>query len=398
MGSRVRTGLDRVAEDGPAVAGLRAGARIGLVAHPASIDRELRHAVDVLGGPGGLRPVVLFAPEHGLRGEAEDMETVDDVRDSATGLAVRSLYGAEPASLAPRPEDLDGLVAVVVDLQDVGARYYTFVYTLAHVMEACGAAGVPVAVLDRPNPIGGRLIEGPVLDPALASFVGRYPIPVRHGMTVLELAHLFRDGFGIECEVLGVPMDGWRRGHWFDDTGLPWVPPSPNMPTLETATVYPGGCLVEGTNLSEGRGTTRPFEHVGAPWIDGAALRLRLAARELPGVGFRETCFRPQFQKHAGTTCGGVHLHVTDREAFRPFRTFLAILADARALAPARFAWRTEVYEFVADRLAIDLLLGRPGLREAIESGVKLDELEAGWSEGLAKFDAERKRFLLYPD
>ena len=398
MATRVRTGLDRIGDEGPAVAGLRPGARVGLVAHPASIDARLRHAVEVLAGPAGLRPVRLFAPEHGLRGEAQDMETVDDAVDPATGIEVRSLYGTDPASLAPRREDLEGLDAIVVDLQDVGARYYTFVYTLAHVMEVCGPVGLPVVVLDRPNPIGGRRVEGPVLDREFASFVGRYPIPVRHGMTVLELAQLFRDVFGVDCELRGVAMDGWRRGQWFDDTGLPWVPPSPNMPTLATATVYPGGCLVEGTNLSEGRGTTQPFEFVGAPWIDGAALRDRLAARDLPGVGLRETWFRPKVQKHAGVTCGGVQVHVTDREALRPFRTYLAVLADARALDPGRFAWRTEVYEFVSDRLAIDLLLGRRGLREAIEAGVELDGLEAAWTADRDRFDAERQRALLYPD
>ena len=398
MGLRVRTGLDRLADEGPAIVALRPGARVGLVAHPASIDHRLRHAADLLGGPAGLRLVRLFAPEHGLRGEAQDMEAVEDARDPTTGLEVRSLYGAEKTSLAPRHQDVDGLDAVVVDLQDVGARFYTFVYTLAFVMESCGSAGVPVVVLDRPNPIGGRLVEGPVLDPSFASFVGRFPLPVRHGMTVLELANLFREAFGVACEVRGVPMIGWRRRQWFDDTALPWVPPSPNMPTLETATVYPGGCLVEGTNLSEGRGTTRPFELVGAPWIDGPALRDRLADRALPGVGFRETSFRPKFHKHAEATCGGVQLHVLDREALRPFRTFLAVLADARALDPGRFAWRTETYEFVDDRPAIDLLLGRAGLREALEDEADLADLEAGWTDDLGRFDAERRRFLLYPD
>lgn len=398
MHPQVRTGLDRWLDEGPGIAGLAAGVRLGLVAHPASVDRWLRHAVDALAARDDARLVRLFAPEHGLRGEAQDMETVGDSIDADTGLPVRSLYGSDPSTLRPRAEDLSDLDAVVVDLQDVGARYYTFVYTLAHVLEACSGAGIPTVVLDRPNPIGGRAVEGPVLDPALSSFVGRYPIPVRHGMTALELARLFRERFGVPGDLRGVPMSGWRRGCWFDETGLPWVPPSPNMPTLDTATVYPGGCLVEGTNLSEGRGTTRPFEQIGAPWLDARRLREALAVRDLPGIVVRDVVFRPKFQKHADRTCAGVFVHVTDREAFRPFRTYLAVLEDARAQDPGAFEWRTEAYEFETDRLAIDLLLGRRELRESLEAGANPLELERGWADELDTFRNDRASFLLYPD
>jgi uncharacterized protein YbbC (DUF1343 family) len=398
MPGQVLTGLDRLLDEGPGVAGLASGVRIGLVAHPASVDRHLRHAVDILAARDDLHLVRLFAPEHGLRGEAQDMETVDDLVDPASGLPVRSLYGADPSTLTPRRDDVDDLDAVVVDLQDVGARYYTFVYTLAHVLEACAGAGIPTVVLDRPNPIGGRDVEGPVLDPAYASFVGRYPIPVRHGMTALELAGLFRDVYGVPGDLRGVAMVGWHRGTWFDATGLPWVAPSPNMPSLDTATVYPGGCLVEGTNLSEARGTTRPFEQFGAPWVDGPALRDALSDHDLPGATFRDVAFRPGFQKHAGRTCAGVFVHVVDRASFRPFRTYLAALIEARRQDPGAFAWRTEAYEFETDRLAIDLLLGRRGLREAIEAAADPVDLERTWSDDVATFASERRRHLLYPD
>jgi uncharacterized protein YbbC (DUF1343 family) len=345
-----------------------------------------------------MQAVRLFAPEHGIRGEAQDMEAVAETVDLSSGLPVQSLYGSDEGSLRPPDESLDGIDAVVCDLQDVGSRYYTFVYTVSHVMEAARDAGVPVVVLDRPAPLDGRTLEGPVLDPSCASFVGRYPIPVRHGMTVCELATMFNDRFGIGCDLRVVPMSGWRRSMDFDDTGLPWVPPSPNMPTPGTAYVYPGGCLVEGTNLSEGRGTTRPFEWIGAPWIDGPALAEALRAAGLPGVAFAECRFRPTFQKHAGVGCAGVFVHVDDRRAFRPFATYLVLLQACRANDPERFAWRATPYEFVTDRPAIDLLLGRPDLCGMIEAGVALEEMEATWSRDLEEFRATRGSFLLYPD
>ena len=392
----VESGLDRFLAGGPGIAGLKAGSRLGLVCHPASVDRSLRHAADLLRERGDLSLLRLFAPEHGVRGEAQDMERVDERRDAVTGLPVVSLYGADAASLRPRREDLAGLDAVVVDLQDVGSRYYTFVYTLSYVMEACRDASIPVVVLDRPNPIGGLRAEGPVLEPGLESFVGRYPIAVRHGMTQGELARLFNDAFGIGCDLRVVPIEHWRRDMHHEDTGLPWVLPSPNMPTPDTARVYPGGCLVEGTNLSEGRGTTRPFELVGAPWLDGRSLAAALDAQGLDGVRFRPAAFRPTFHKHAGVSCGGVQVHVTDRGRFRPFESYLILLREARRQDVGSFAWRTTVYEFESDRPAIDLLLGRRDLRPHLEAGASLAEMESGWRDDLARFAALRERYLLY--
>ncbi len=373
-------------------------ARVGLVAHPASVDRWGRHAVDLILARGELALVRLFAPEHGVRGEAQDMEPVEERRDPASGLPIVSLYGREVATLRPRPEDFEGLDAIVYDLQDVGSRYYTFVTTLSYVMETASTAGLPVWVLDRPNPIGGVDVEGPVLDPSLASFVGRFRLPVRHGMTTGELAGLMNDELGARCELRVVPMSGWKRPMHFEDTGLLWVAPSPNMPTPDTARVYPGGCLVEGTNLSEGRGTTRPFELVGAPWLPGPSLAESLGRSGLEGALFRATWFRPMFHKHAGRTCGGVQVHVADRGRFRPFRTFLALLLEARRLASEEFDWRREGYEFETERLAMDLLLGREDLRPMIEAGTPIAEMEATWESGLREFLACREAYLLYAD
>ncbi len=400
--SRVRTGVEAFLDPASEAAGLARGARLGIVAHPASIDAGGRHLVDRLVRDARFRVVRLLAPEHGVRGEAQDMEAVAEAEDRATRLPIVSLYGSEEGSLRPSPEHLKGLDAIVYDLQDVGSRFYTFVTTLSYVMDAAAEAGLPIVVLDRPNPIGGIAVEGPVLEPAFASFVGRFPIPVRHGMTTGELAILFRDAFGIACDLRVVPMSGWSRRMHFDETGLPWVLPSPNMPTMETALVYPGGCLVEGTNLSEGRGTTRPFELVGAPWLDAAAFAETLAlagdAEGLDGVLFRAAWFRPMFQKHAGTSCGGVQVHVVDRAKARPFATYLVLLREAREQAPDLFDWRRQRYEFVEDRLAIDLLLGRADLRPMLEAGASLPAMESAWAPGLAEFQRHRRRALLYPD
>lgn len=396
--SNVRTGLDNLLDPGSRLAGLAPGATVGLISHPASVDSSLRHTVDRILEDRRLRVVRLFAPEHGVRGEAQDMETVTESEDPRTGLPVVSLYGAEEGSLRPTAESLAGLDAVVYDLQDVGSRYYTFVYTLSYVMETCALAAVPVVVLDRPNPIGGTAVEGPVLEPRLASFVGRYPIAVRHGMTTGELAAMFNQAFGIGADLRVVPMTGWRRRQYFEDTGLPWVAPSPNMPTVETAVLYPGGCLVEGTNLSEGRGTTQPFKLAGAPWIDGGLWAETMRRERLPGVGFREAWFRPGFQKHAGHSCHGICVHVRDRASFRPFATYLVALREARRLAPESFGWRREVYEFVGDRLAIDLLLGREDLRAMIEANASLFEMEGSWRSDLTAFIDLRRQFLIYPE
>jgi uncharacterized protein YbbC (DUF1343 family) len=399
--TRVRTGLETFLDPASNAAGLPRGARLGVVAHPASIDAGGRHLVDRLARDQRFRLTRLFGPEHGVRGEAQDMEVVAEPADRATGIPIVSLYGDTEDSLRPNPEQMKGLDAVIYDLQDVGSRYYTFVYTLSYVMEAAREADIPVVVLDRPNPIGGLAVEGPVLEDAMTSFVGRFPIPVRHGMTTGELALLFRDAFALGGDVRVVPLTGWTRDMHYEDTGLPWVLPSPNMPTPETARVYPGGCLVEGTNLSEGRGTTRPFELIGAPWMDASAFAETLAqagdAEGLDGVLFRAAWFRPTFQKHAGRSCGGVQVHIVDRGRAKPFATFLVMLREARRLAPNLFDWRRERYEFVEDRLAIDLLLGRADLRGMLEQGASLAAMEDAWASGLARFLGERASALLYP-
>jgi uncharacterized protein YbbC (DUF1343 family) len=392
--SRTATGLERwlTGKAEP----LPAGSRIGLLVHAASVDAAARPTLDCVREAGRFRVERLFAPEHGLDGREQDMEPVTCPATDASDLSVISLYGDSVESLRPRAEHLEGLDAVVYDLQDVGSRYYTFVYTLSYVMEAARDADVRVVVLDRPNPLGGLALEGPLLDPRLASFVGRYPLTVRHGMTAGELARLFNEEFGIGCDLHVVALDGWTRSMEFEETGLPWVPPSPNMPSLATARVYPGGCLVEGTNLSEGRGTTTPFELVGAPWLDAAALAAALRETSLHGVLFRPASFRPEFQKHAGQACHGVQVLVDDRVAFRPFLTYLALIVEARRQAPRSFAWRTETYEFETERPAIDLLLGRADLRPMLEAQASVEQLRRSWETDLETFRRTRERFLLY--
>ena len=394
--SQVVPGLERWLAGGPQACGLRSGARLAVLCHAASIDRRARHVWPLLAEDSTYRLTRLFAPEHGLWGHEQDMEAVQASVDPWTGVPVISLYGRDRDSLRPKAEQLDELDAIVVDLQDVGSRYYTFIYTMAYVMEAAGEAGLPVVVLDRPNPIDGVTLEGPVLDPVLASFVGRFALPVRHGMTIGELARFFAGELGIACDLRVVPVEGWERGTDFRPTGLPWVPPSPNMPTPETARVYPGGCLVEGTNLSEGRGTTTPFELVGAPWLDGRELARRMERERLPGVLFRPASFRPMFQKHAGRACRGVQVIVTDPATFRPFAAYVALLRAARALDPEKFAWRTDAYEFETERPAIDYLLGREGLRERVEGDEPLADLERGFEAGLHDFAERRRSYLLY--
>lgn len=340
----------------------------------------------------------LFGPEHGFVGAAQDMEAVDDER--LTAPRVHSLYGADEDSLRPTSDMMSGLDVVVVDLQDVGARYYTYAATLAFVMEAAAEADVAVMVLDRPNPLGGREadLEGPGVLPGYRSFVSELPVAIRHGLTMAELAVMIRAQRGLDVELELELMEGWRRDHYFDDTGLPWVLPSPNMPTLDTAIVYPGQCLFEGTELSEGRGTTRPFELVGAPWIDGQAWAARVEPVLSRGVVLRPTAFRPTFQKHAGATCGGVQLHVQDRRRYRPVETAAALLWSARALDPERFAWRERAYEFVRDRLAIDLLFGSDAPRLRIESGAPWPEVVETLATGLEAFREARRAWLQYPE
>ena len=369
------------------------GRRLGLLAHQASVTHDLAHAAPLLTGLRGVRLARLFAPEHGLWGAAQDHAPIASTRDQVTGLEVWCLYGEQRA---PTPQMLAGLDALVVDLQDVGARYYTFVWTLALAMRECARAGVRVIVLDRPNPLGGDRVEGNVPDPAFASFVGLYPLPARHGFTLGELARRFVLEEGIRCDLTVAPMRGWRRAMLWEDTGLPWVPPSPNMPTPDTARVYPGGCLIEGTNLSEGRGTTRPFEWVGAPYLDGHRYAEALDGLGLPGVRFRPARFTPTFHKWAGEVCGGVQIHVTDRRRFRPFRTGVAAIAVARRLAPAEFRWREPPYEFEHARLPIDILFGTDRIRTQIEGGADLAVIEATWRTALPLYTRRRRAFMIY--
>ncbi len=391
---RVRTGLEVLIDR---EASKLKGARVALLAHAASVTGGIEYAWDVLGGASGLLLAALFSPEHGLMGTHQDQEGVG--RQKARpfkGMPLHSLYGADVASLRPSPELLEGVDVLLVDLQDVGSRYYTYVYTLSYCMEACRDAGVEVWVLDRPNPIGGTAMEGNLPSAGFLSFVGRYPLPVRHGMTVGELAWMMNEFHEIGCSLEIVRMEGWKRAMWFDETGLPWVLPSPNMPTLGTATVYPGGCLLEGTNLSEGRGTTRPFEILGAPWIDPAEFARALNGLTLPGVRFRPLWYRPTFHKYAGETCGGVEVHVLDREEFLPFLSGIHLICLAARLWPESFDWRRETYEFESERLAIDLLAGGPWLREQVEAKQDPPGLQEEWEKPLEEFRTLRNRYLLY--
>jgi uncharacterized protein YbbC (DUF1343 family) len=378
------------------------GRRIGLVTNQSAVTRNLTHGVKLLQAGRGWTLTALFGPEHGIWGEAQDMAHVDHSIDPMTGLPVYSLYGANESDLAPRREVLRGLDALVIDLQDIGSRYYTFIYTMALCMREAAPLGLEVIVLDRPNPIDGAHLEGNIREDQYSSFVGMFPLPTRHGMTAGELARYFERYYAevhkIECNLQVVAMHGWRRSMWWGDTGLPWVIPSPNMPTVYTATVYPGMCLVEGTNLSEGRGTTHPFEFFGAPWLDSFKFADQLNKLELPGVRFRPHYFMPTFHKHAGKVCGGVEMHVTNRGTFEPYRTGLWCLKVARDMNPELFQWRTETYEFVSDRLAIDLLAGSSRYRELVESGGNIDEWMASWEDGLREFARMRGEFLLYRD
>jgi uncharacterized protein YbbC (DUF1343 family) len=393
----VRTGADRLLNE-PAVTRLIAGRAWALVCHQASVDGRARHLFDVVCADPVLRPRTLYVPEHGLFAEHLYMEPVPDAVDPRLGVPVRSLYGADARSLAPEPDELRGLDVVVFDLQDVGARYYTYLATMAMTMAACARAGVPFVVLDRPNPIGGVAVEGNLPDPALRSFVSYLPLANRHGMTAGEVAALARDALGLDLELTVIPCRGWRRDRVWPATGLPFVPPSPNIPTWETALVYPGMCLLEGTNLSEGRGTTTPFFLFGAPWIRDPWALCDALNREAPeGAAFRPTAFVPSHDKGAGARCLGAQLLVTDPGRFRPLATGLAVLAAVRRLHPEDLALRTDAYEFVSDIPALDLLLGSADLRRALFDGTPAAELAAALDAPARAFADERRRYLLYP-
>ncbi|MFE1556195.1 exo-beta-N-acetylmuramidase NamZ domain-containing protein [Streptomyces sp. NPDC058734] len=384
-GGRVRTGFERLAADGYAEL---AGQRIGVVTNPTGITDDARHLVDVLHADERVDLVAVFGPEHGFRGTAQAGGSEAAGRDPATGLPVYDTYGRSGQRLAD-VFTAAGVDTVVFDIQDVGARFYTYIWTLYDCMRAAALARKAVVVLDRPNPVGGRRAAGPVLERAYASFVGREPIALAHGMTAGELALLFNGEFlkGAGPRLGVVAMSGWRRGSFFGETGLPWLPPSPNMPTPDTALAYAGTCLFEGTTLSEGRGTTTPFEVLGAEGVDR---RWAEAANglEMPGVWFRETWFTPAFSKHAGKVCGGVRLVVHDREAFDPVRAGIGLLVTARRVWSG-FGWRADHW--------IDRLTGSDRVRTMVDAGAGVDEIAGAWAAGLDGFSAVRAGYLLYP-
>ncbi len=371
------------------------GLRVGLVANPSSVDGAFAHAADVLWATPGATLAALFGPQHGFHSTLQDnMIETPHAQDAQRQVPVYSLYSE---TREPTGAMLDGLDVLVVDLQDVGTRVYTFVYTMANCLRAAARRDLPVIVCDRPNPIGGIGVEGPMLHAGYESFVGLFRIPLRHGLTIAELAQLFNEEFGLGATLEAQRMDGWRRDMWWEDTGLPWVIPSPNMPTVDTAVVYPGMVLFEGTLISEGRGTTRPFELVGAPGVDAEPFASSLNALKLPGVHFRPAYFEPTFQKHAGVLCGGCQLHVTDRDAFRPVDAAVALLCAFRdALPGGALPWRPPPYEYEQEKMPIDILSGSSALREAVDAGATAAELRDMIPAGGEAFEATRARYLLY--
>jgi len=392
----VKLGVTRLLESR-----LLRGLRVGAILNPTSVDPELRHLADLLHQADGVTLAALFGPEHGVRGYVQYLEEIGAATDPRTGVPEHSLYGKDFASLTPRDEHLGGLDALVFDIQDVGSRYYTYLATMGLAMQAAARRKLRFVVLDRPNPICGSAVEGGVVHPGFESFVGLWAIAARHGLTAGECARLLnapaeQGGFGLGCDLQVVEMEGWRRKMLYPDTGLPWVMPSPNMPTVDTALVYPGMCLLEGTNLSEGRGTTRPFELWGAPWLDGQRLARSLAAERLPGVRFRPAAFTPTWDKHRGARCQGVQIHVVDWRALTPVRLGAACIVHARAQDPSRFRWRTEKYEFVENIPAIDLLTGSAAFRAGVEAGRSVADLCAPWDRERDAFLKRRAPFLLY--
>jgi len=375
------------------------GQRVGFCCNHTAIDRHLKHGIDLLQA-ASVPLVRLFGPEHGVRATAQDMVGVDEQRDPVTGIACVSLYGDSAASLYPSPESLADLDVLLFDIQDIGSRYYTYQATLGFIMEVAGPLGVKVIVLDRPNPINGLTVVGKPVQPGFESFVGAYPLAVQHGMSMGEMAHYFVQHCGVQCEFEVIKCRGWRRDQWYDELDFPWVYPSPNMPTLDTATVYPGTCLIEATTLSEGRGTTRPFHLIGAPWLDPQSFvtHCEQAAVEvgLQGVGFRPAAFEPGFQKHAGEQCAGIEIHVTDRQRLDAYLLGLVVVQAAWRCDPVQFGWRTEPYEFVSDPPAIDLLTGSAEFREMLQAGGSLAALYASWEPDRQAFMDRRASCLLY--
>lgn len=379
----VLTGIDRVEiwEE------MLKGKRVGLLTNPTGVDRNLRSSIDILNEKVNL--VKLFSPEHGVRGNVQAGEKVEDYVDAVTGLPVCTLYGAKKI---PSPEMLEDIDVMVFDIQDVGCRLYTYLYSMAYSMRACGQNGKQFVVLDRPNPVGGEKVEGGLIDEECRSFVGLYPIPYRYGLTIGEMAMLFKNEFGEECDLQVVPMSGWTREMYFDQTGLPWVLPSPNMPSLDTAFVYPTTCLYEGTNISEGRGTTKPFEFVGAPWLVAEDLANAMNAYELPGVKFRPACFTPTFSKHEGKLCQGVQVHVTDREAFLPVKTGLFLLKEVKKMSGEKFEYLPPLSEKIHPM--IDLNTGSDYIRT--HDDFDIYEILQKWGREAYQFKQDTEKYHIY--
>jgi uncharacterized protein YbbC (DUF1343 family) len=391
MKTRVTVGLENLLAE---KSSLLKGARVGLACNQASVDHNFQHAADLFHAHPDINLTALFGPQHGSRGDLQDnMIETEHAIDRITQVPVYSLYSA---TREPTEEMLKDVDILVFDMQDVGCRIYTFNYTMANCMRAARRFGKKVIVCDRPNPIGGATVAGNVLDPEYASFVGQFPLPTRYGMTVAELARMFNDHFKIDCDLEVVPLEGWSRANWFDETDAPWVMPSPNIPTIDTTAVFPGTVHFEGTQISEGRGTTRPFELVGAPYIVPEQYAARLNAIGFPGVYFRSCVFQPTFQKHARVSCGGVQIHVTNRKDFEPVVVGVAMVKTAFEMYPDDFRWKEPPYEYVYDRNPFDVIAGTNELRQAFERGDSLETIDASWQTPLAAFKEVRERFLLY--
>jgi uncharacterized protein YbbC (DUF1343 family) len=370
------------------------GRRVGVVCNPASVDGQLRHIADRLAAHPAARLSAIFGPQHGFRSDVQDnMIETRHAHDEVRRVPVYSLYSDVRE---PTAEMLRGLDVLVVDLQDVGVRIYTYIYTLANCLKAAKREGLKVIVCDRPNPIGGVQVEGMVLAAGFESFVGMYPIPMRHGMTIGEIARLFNEHFAIGADLEVIAMEGWTREMYWDATGLTWIISSPNIPTFDTTTVYPGAVLFEGTNVSEGRGTTRPFELIGAPWVIAERFADALNRRELPGVFFRPALFEPTFHKHAKQGCGGCQIHMRDRWTFRPVEAGVVLIEAFRSASPEQFAWKPPPYEYEFDKMPIDCLAGSSVLRAQIESGVSARDIARGWQPDVDAFVATRRKFLMY--
>ncbi|QTN00514.1 DUF1343 domain-containing protein [Sediminibacillus dalangtanensis] len=366
------------------------GQKVGLITNPTGVDQDLNSIVDLLHNDPDVELTALYGPEHGVRGSAQAGDYVEYYIDEQTGLPVYSLYGE---TRKPTPEMLEDIDVLLFDIQDVGTRFYTYIYTMAYAMEAAAENDLPFIVLDRPNPISGEKVEGPVLDPDYASFVGNYPIPLRHGMTVGELAKFFNEEYDIGADLTVVEMNGWDREAYYDETPLEFVLPSPNMPTLDTALVYPGAALIEGTNVSEGRGTTKPFQLIGAPFINSTELAGALNDLKLPGVTFRAASFTPSFSKHSGELSNGVEIHVTDRDSFMPVETGLHLVKTIHDMYPDDFAFRAENSSGIS---FFDNLIGNGWIREAIENGQSVDEMKAEWQDDLEAFKEVREQYMIY--